>query len=291
MSAVEFHRPDVPTFDLRYGPWLVQVFDPRADGAALGARYVHGGYIAHVTRDGRVLTAAPKPAWDSYNGIGLPEVFEESLGFGWAEDGEEFLRIGAGRVRKDGPEPPQARGPLTTSLNWTVTPDAHAITMETADGAVIAGKTFSYQLRRTVRVEPWGLLSHTWLKVRCPWSHPLSWFPHPFFLATSGERVGYRMPAEVHLCNGLRMSPEGLLRLAPVGGFGAVTALWGRREPIDVLLDESLGGGCVRIETSYPLDKAIVWGAAHVSSIEPYWGRAWHDNEEAQWHVLYRWVE
>ena len=292
MSALVFERPDLPTFALTSGAWRVTVFDPRADGAALGARYVHGGYIAEVFHDGRCLTAAAKPAWDSYNGIGMPETFEESLGLNRAHDGEEFLRIGAGRVRKSDREPGH-RSPLSATLNWTLTQNSPtALAMEVADGAIIDGKTFSYQLHRTLRLDPSGITSETRLKVRCPWSHTLCWYPHPFFASSACDKTAFHLPAPAHLPACHKLSDDGLFRLAPTCPTAiAATGVWGCRQPLNVHLDPAHGGGGIQMDPSYPLDKIVLWASPYVASLEPYWCRAWHDGEDAAWSISYRWLD
>jgi hypothetical protein len=276
---------------LTNGPWRVELFDPRADGAALGSRFVHGGYIADVFREQRRISAAPKPQWEPYAGLGFPEAFEESLGLSRAVEGEEFLRIGAGRMRKTSRESPQSKGPLSGTLNWTVhLPNPSTAIMETADGAVIDGKTFSYQLRRTVRVGVDEIASETWLKVRCTNAHPLAWYPHPYFLHSSGEQSAFKLPKNAHLTPIIKTAEDGLLRFPPAGGTAAVTAVWGNRDPLAVSLDTTYGAGRVQIETSYPLDKCVALTTPNAACIKPYWSRHWHDGEDATWAVTYRWL-
>ena len=291
MVSPVFQRPDIPMITLTQGSWRIALFDPRADSAAMGARHVHGGYIAEVFRNERRISAAPKPQWEAHAGIGFPEVFEESLGFARAVEGEEFLRIGAGRVRKTNRDS-QTRGTLTSTLNWTVNQTAPNIAvMETADGAIIDGKTFSYQLRRTVRVEAAEIISETWLKVRCPNAHPLAWFAYPFFFQSACENTGFRLPKHSHLANCVKIGDDGMARLPAAGGVSAVTGVWGSREPLDVALDPSHGGGKVRIETTYPADKFVLVASPHAASVQPYWSRHWHDGEDATWAVTYRWLD
>jgi hypothetical protein len=291
MVSPPFQHPDIPLINLMHDRWRVSLFDPRADGAALGARCIHGGYIAEVFRNDRRISAAPKPQWDAACGIGFPEVFEESLGFARAAEGEEYLRIGAGRVRKNGCHS-HGKGPLTSTLNWTVHQTApNLAVMETADGAVIDGKTFSYQLRRTVRLEPGQIVSESWLKVRCPGAHPLAWFAQPFFSQTSAEATAFRLPKGCHAAAAIKTGDDGLSRLPAAGGTAAVTGVWGWRDGIDVELDPSHGGGNIRVATSYPLDKLLLAATPHAASIQPYWSRHWQDGEDASWAVTYRWSD
>ena len=70
---------DLPVWTLECGRWRAEVFDPRPDPAALGARYVHGGYVRALWRGDCLLTARASEQWDPYVGQGLPDVFEKRL--------------------------------------------------------------------------------------------------------------------------------------------------------------------------------------------------------------------
>ena len=50
--------------------------DPRPNPYALGARYVHGGYVQALWNGERCLTACPQLPWNPFDGAGMPETFE-----------------------------------------------------------------------------------------------------------------------------------------------------------------------------------------------------------------------
>ncbi len=259
---------------LRQGAHRVEVFDPRPDPLALGARYVHGGYVAAWWHGERCLTTRPKPEWDPYAGQGLPEVFEYPLGRDAAKIGEEFLRIGAGRLRKDTGHWPQAGGIPSTPVTWELTEQTgNALTMRCRDNL----GEFGYELTRTVALHDDGLESRTALQVECPWSHPIYWFAHPFFAHRDGTQTKLHLPGDA----------QASYRLTEDGGFGAVTGVWGSSAPLLLDLD---GGGRLQIEVSHPLDKLIVYATRQAFSVEPYLARAWHNGESATWSIRYRLV-
>jgi hypothetical protein len=260
------------TLILHRGLHRVEVFDPRQDPLALGARYVHGGYVSAWWHGDRCLTARPSAHWDPYVGQGLPEVFEYPLGRDAVEPGKEFLRIGAGRLRKDKGEWPQAGGTPTTPVHWEVSEQlAESVTMRCRDEL----GDYGYELSRTIQVHDDGIESRTVLRIACPWSTPIYWFAHPFFAHRDGTRTVFHPPA------GSRAD----YKLTPDGGFGAVTNVWGSTEPLVLDLD---GGGHLRIELDRPLDKLIVYASRLAFSVEPYLSRAWHNGEQAAWQLRYR---
>jgi hypothetical protein len=259
-------------FNLRCGAHRVAVFDPRPDPFALGARYVHGGYIAAWWHGEQCLTARPQPDWDPYVGQGLPEVFEYPLGRDAVQPGEEFLRIGAGRLRKDTGHWPQAGGQPSTPVTWAITDQAgNFVTMSCRDQL----GEFGYLLTRSVTVHHDGIESRTALTIQCPWSQPVYWFAHPFFAHRDGTRTALHLPAGVQA--GYRLTAD--------GGFGPVTGIWGHTQPLTLDLD---GGGKLQVELNRPLDKLIVFATRQAFSVEPYIARAWHNGEAADWSIRYR---
>jgi hypothetical protein len=283
---------DIGRLTIRNGDHTVEVFDPRMAPEALGARYVHGGYIASWRAGDRCLTGRPRAEWNPYEGEGMPEVFEYGLGWGAACEGEEFLRIGAGRLRKQGRNWPQVGGEPTSTVSWTLAEHSQtSLVMRCRDEVMVGDSGYKYELDRHVIVHPDGVESRTRLWVMCPWSHPVIWFAHPFFAHCDGCGTALRSPSGALPSQSLHASDEAeRIMVQEGGGFGAVTGLWGQLAPLELELDTRIGGGLVRIEVSKPIDKLVVFATPRVFSVEPYISRAWHDDEEAEWSVRYRFV-
>lgn len=281
--------PALPRFTLREGPWEVDVFDPRPDPHVLGARYVHGGYIAELRHRGVPLTNRPKPAWNPYEGMGFPEVFEFPLGFAAAEVGQPYLRVGAGRLMKTGIHA-AADGALAGTVRWNVLHASEAsVAMACSDAQELPDSTIAYTLTRAVTLTDSALESTTTLRLTCPWSHPVVWFPHPFFAQSRGDATGFRLPAGAAPRRTFHQDAQGWWRLESAGGFSPITGVWGAAERIPVRLDPALGAPDICLEHSWPLDKLVVYGTAQAASIEPYLARFWHDGEEASWTLRYAW--
>ena len=283
----------LPKITLKNGSHRIEIFDPRADPMFLGARYVHGGYISAWHYGSRCLTGRPNEEWNPRQGEGLPEVFEYGLGWSDAKQGEEFLRIGAGRLKKDDHHWMQMDGKHSRSVEWTVADqEQDSLAMRCRDGAEIGGVEYRYELERRIIVHPYGPESRTRLSIKCPWSHPVFWFAHPFFSHQDGSGTTFRIPEGADLSPGLRTSTERDLpdrfATSKSGGFGPITGMWGWPHPIEVELDSRFGGGTVSMEVSKPLDKLVVYATTRVFSVEPYIARAWHEEEEAEWSIRYR---
>lgn len=285
--------PDLPRLDLRRGAWRAEVHDPRPDPFALGARYVHGGYVHRLWRGERCLTGMARKQWNAFDGGGLPETFETDLGAAHTSDGDTFLRIGAGRlIRRGGPRRIMHLADL--AVHWQlVDRGADWLTMRCEDRIQRVGGLMGYELERTVRLHDDGLESITTLRVLCGWNHPVSWFPHPFWAQESVSQTAYRLPEGAELEGQLTLGDDGLIRLpdAHFAASGLVHGVWGHRGHIDCHLSQPLGGGVVRMETTWPWDHIVVWASRHGSSIEPQLGRIWPRREQRSWSLRYRWVE
>lgn len=281
--------PDLPRLHLTHGPHRLEVFDPRPDPLALGTRYLHGCYVAAWWCGERCLTTSPVAGWDPRVGQGLPEVFEHGLGWGAAAEGEEFLRIGSGRLRRSGRDWPQSGGTVGQPVAWTVEehrPDR--LVMRCQDQVRIGPADYGYELARTITLDHDGPTLRSHLRLRCPWSHPLLWFAHPFFAHKDGSGTIMQVPAGARPA-GLPSLVQDRLHLPAAGGFGPITGIWGTRPELRLDLDPRLGGGAVAIQVDRPLDKLIVYATSLAFSVEPYLARAWHDGEADEWTVRYRW--
>jgi len=289
-------EPDLPLITVRAGMWAAELFDPRPSGKALGHRYVHGGYVRRLVRGDRCLTGRPKPAWGPNEGEGMPESFEVPLGFARAIAGEEFICIGAGRLRSKGRG--HDRPELSTAVAWEVVEqNASSITMRCRDAIRQDGHTYAYELTRTVIVRDDGLDSVTTLHMDILWSHPVEWYPHPFFAHTGANRTAFTLPGDPVVTTGppnlagpAVRDAQGVWRLPATESLTNFVGLWGEKGTVVVHLDPALGGGRVGVTLDCPLDHIVVWASDHVASPEPKIIRAFKNGETVTWTLQYRWL-
>ncbi len=299
-------NPALPIITLARGAWRAEVYDPRADPLTLGARYVHGGYVRALWLKDRCLTGRVGAPWDRFDGEGLPETFENSLGWGATPMNEEYLRIGAGRLRRSANSPREAvaHQPLVGTLDWEITEQAEdAVTMRASDDVLLEnGKPYGYTLCRRVALREDGLDSTTTLTLRIEsWlTHPVTWFAHPFFAHDGIDATAITFPGDgaqpgnqvgPTLTGPMARSEDGRWRMSGVPqGRAVATGLWGERGALVVHLDTKAGGGRMALQLDRPLDHAVMFATARVFSVEPKLARAWVHGETASWTLSYRWL-
>jgi hypothetical protein len=282
-------EPALPLFELSAGRWQASVFDPRPDPRALGARYVHGGYVQKLCFADRCLTGRASPAWDPYVGVGIPDVFELSLGEGQAGTGRPFMRMGAGRlIQGQGSLKGLPDQPVPWALLEQTPTRVRLACRDSLDGS---GSNLGYELERTVEVRADGLDCTTRLTMAVNWNQPVFWFSHPFFAQTAGDRTGFSLPGTPAVDGPFTRDTEGCLHLPAEGGLVNITGIWGQRGAILCHLDPALGGGVLSVEVDRPLDHAVLYASPRAASPEPQLARAWKNGETAAWTVRYRWFD
>ena len=286
-------RPALPIILLEHGPWRAEVYDPRPDPLTLGGRYVHGGYVRALLHGERQLTSRVQDGWSRFDGEGLPETFENSLGWGATPLNEEYLRIGAGRLRRlhNSPREGASHQPLCTVLEWTIPErSARSLTMCTQDTFSNQGAIYGYRLERRVALHDDGLESTTKLTLLAEnWQgHAITWFAHPFFAQDAVSDTALAFPGTPAVSGPLACGPDGRWRMQEHQGRAVITNLWGSREPIVVHLPGARGGGSIALDLDRPLDHAVAFATHQVTSVEPKLARYFTHNETAQWTLRYR---
>ena len=287
--------PDLPHFALRRGPWRAVVHDPRPDPFALGARYVHGGYVHALWRGERCLTTCAILPWRARHGGGLPETFETDFAAAHTAIGDTYIRIGAGRLIRDHSSPRSVSVRLDLPLAWELVGRGEDwLTMRCRDEILGGGDPFAYELERTVRLHDDGLESLNTLLLDSPWNHPMSWYPHPFWAHDGTAQTRYRLPESAALVGWLSRDENGLVHVDPGGrkdgASGQARGVWGHRGNIDCHLSPSRGGGIMRLELDKPWDHVVVWASSNAASAEPQLARIWPRHERAGWSLRYRWI-
>ncbi len=297
-------RPNLPLITLSRGAWQAELFDPRPDPMALGARFVHGGWVRRLLRDGRDLCGKVDVGWHPFDGFGLPETFESGLAWHLAAVGEEFLRPGAGRLRRTGGEAGEdhADARLSTVLEWQIEVGPDWAIFRTEDSVRLPQRNrIAYQLERRISLQDDGLVSSTTFSLQANAQRylPLAWYAHPFFAQRSLSSTAYALPAAAKLMPAPKFFPgmpkmgtavrgeDGLWRPEAPIGRAVFSGLWGSREPTLVHLE---GSGVLEVSLDAPLDHIVLWANESASSLEPKIARTWLHGEQSTWSIRYRWV-
>jgi hypothetical protein len=298
-------RPNLPLITLNHGAWQAELIDPRPDPNLLGARFVHGGWVLRLLRNGRDICGKVDLGWHPYDGFGLPETFESGLAWHLTGDGEEFMRPGAGRIRRQGGEAGEEHADtrLSTVLTWQIESGPDWAVFRTEDSIRLPQRNrITYQLERRISLQDDGLVSSTTFTLHANMQRylPLAWYAHPFFAQKNVQGTGYELPAAARLMPAPKLFPgmrsmgtavrgeDGLWRPEPPGARAVFAGLWGCREPSRVHLD---GGGILEMSLDVPLDHIVLWAGEHGSSLETKIARTWVHGEQANWTVRYRWVD
>jgi hypothetical protein len=254
----------------------VELLDPRADVARLGARYCSGGYVWQVwdERHGALFAGPcfPAPEPPPFDGQGAPEVFELGLGQHEARLGDDVYVIGVGRVRRESTVRPfhvRDNPNVVERAVWDISETA-ASTLRFRSSALFG--EFALTLERTVSLDGRAMTSATTVRNVGRRELPLRWFAHPFF-PWAGERC-FRSSLELAL-------PDGVALVEDAEGFVA------RRPGSDwtrgnyVVPRVALGGelrvdqchpalACVRVACRFSLGGLALWGNEHTFSFEPF---------------------
>ena len=271
----------------------VELLDPRAELARLGARYCSGGYVwqVHDERHGPLLAGPcfPEPDPPVFDGQGAPEVFELALGQHAAKVGDEVYVLGVGRVRRE-----SAVRPFHVRDNPTVTERAAWDVRETAPNTLCFRSratfgAFAFALERSVTLAGRTLTSATLLRNEGAQELPLRWFAHPF-LPWAGERL-FAASLELALPEGAALIEDARRCVTRRPGSD-----WSRGHYVvpRVALGGELGVeashpalGHVRADCRFPLGGLALWGNERTWSFEPFFQTIVAPGAEARWAIEY----
>jgi hypothetical protein len=272
---------------LENGELRLDLLDPVADAARLGARYCAGGYVwqVHDRRLGPLLAGPewPSPTPSAFNGQGLPESFRHrsrsGTPFTWA--GEQGLAIGAGTLTPGGRE----NGTLAAPCAWTITPAADHIVFQTRQ----AHAGFACELTRKITLAGRTVHSHTQLTNVAEAPLALEWFPHPFWALSDG-RARLALPAGTTVPEnpGFTIDAAGTLtfrrpfRTKDDNQFALLTLPAG--QPLSLAVDHP-NLKRVTFAVSYAPSECPVWANAHTASVEPYLSLRLAPGETRHWHA------
>jgi hypothetical protein len=271
----------------------VAVLDPISDVARLGSRYCTGGYIWQVSdsQKGELLSGPEYPKEpNTFDGQGMPDMFQHPLGADMAPVGGEVGCIGVGRVRRTSPEPFDVRinREVIEFVRWNVVPSGDTIQMQTEHDF----KDWAYHLERTVSLRGRTVHSHTAIRNQGRAMLPVRWFAHPFFPITADQVLcRFSIPVAFPDNPGYFMNSQGLITRKADHDW--------KRGWYQVLEFDSAGSGPFSVVEKHPKVGQVttvtdfmpgflpIWGNANTFSFEPYFIRQLAAGESAAWTIEY----
>lgn len=268
------------------------LLDPVLDQARLGSRFCSGGYIYQIQdqRLGNLLSGPSFPADtpSTFDGQGMPEVFEIALGQNQVEVGEEVLVIGTGLVTRVSPVKPfHVRYNLGVKehVEWKIENKKDAILFT-------AHQVFNdYQLtiERKIQLHDRTVSSMTFVKNEGKIELPIRWFAHPFFpLMPNGQFSYFDLEYEI-VENPAFEVIDGWIHTRRNYDLGRSLT-----QALNITLGYPLKAkqrhpllGEMHVDCEFPLAWVNIWANQHTFSFEPYFHTILKSNEQRAWAIHY----
>jgi hypothetical protein len=262
----------------------VEILDPIADQARLGARYCTGGYIFQITdhRLGPLLSGPTYPeSFNVFDGQGIPDAFNlsplRSIG-----ENSEALVVGVGICDLSVSD---MRRSVTSFCAWECAVDARRATMVTQQ----VYHDWSLELTRSVELTGRTVRSAAHIRNTGRAFIPLRWFPHPFYPQTAtDELIKLNLPVSFPENPGYEMREDGYIaRKGWPWDQGYYLPLdHASVEPLVIQQRHPLLGQ-VSATCSYAPDFFPIWGNPNTFSWEPFLERTLAPGQELRWWIDY----
>ena len=263
----------------------VEILDPVADQARMGARYCTGGYIFQV-RDhtlGDLLSGPTYPdAFNTFDGQGIPDAFNLNPMRAVGKD-TEALVIGVGICEL---KTNYAENAVKTFCEWQVKPEANSIAMTTMQ----AYGDWAFSLARTVRLIGRTVRSETQLRNIGGAAMPVRWFPHPFYPQTkTAELIKLNIAVSFDENASYALQPNGFIARKNWPWVDGRNYLALNHEATSKLVIQQRHPklGLVSATCSYVPGFFPIWGNPTTFSWEPFLERMVAPGQELSWWIDY----
>jgi hypothetical protein len=287
-------KKKVSMYTLANTDLTVSVLDPLADAAREGSRYCTGGYIWQVTdaHQGELLTGPEYPQEpNTFDGQGMPDMFQRALGAEGVPVGGEVGCIGVGRVRCTSPiEPFDVRHnrEVIEFVHWDIDCAPDSLTMRTEHNF----RDWAYRLARIVSLHGRAVHSRTEIHNTGQVPLPVRWFAHPFFpIPEDGVLCRFSIPVSLAENPGYFLNPEGFVTRKTEHNWKR-----GWYQPVEyqmigsalTTVEKHPKTGQVTVVADYLPTFLPIWGNDRTFSFEPYFEKELAAGEGAAWSLEYR---
>lgn len=278
-------------FTLKNEQLTLSILDPIADAALLGSRFCSGGYIYQIEDHqlGKLLSGPSYPDVPStFDGQGIPEVFEIALGQNTVKQGEDVMVIGTGLVTRVSPvEPFSVRQNLAVKehAKYAVEQTANTMTFTTEQQF----RDYRLKLVREIHLNQRTVSSKTTITNTGTPEIPVHWFAHPFFpLTKNGQYCHFDLEFEL---------PKNIA-FEVIDGWIHTRKDYDLSIGLNVPLNMTLGYpiharqkhpllGEVKVECLFPVAFLPVWANQHTFSFEPYFHTILESKNTRSWVIAY----
>jgi hypothetical protein len=271
-------------FTLKSASLSVEVLDPVADRARMGARYCAGGYIFQVNdaRHGTLLSGPTYPNdFNTFDGQGIPDAFNlaplRKVG-----DADIAAVIGVGVIRQ------MANWRVNEPVSfceWQIAAGADAIHMTTHQ----AHGDWSWQLTREVILRNRTL--HTRIELHNDGNEAIGvrWFPHPFFpQPETPELMKINAPLRMPDNEGYALADNGFICRKRMPDLrGDYQSLAHEATAPLVILQRHPTFGQIAATCSYAPAMFPIWGNRNTFSWEPFFERSFAPRDTLSWWIDY----
>ena len=272
----------------------VSILDPVADRQRLGSRYCTGGYIWQVddAHKGELLSGPLYPEEpNTFDGQGMPDMFNQALMPENLAVGEEVGCIGVGRVRRTSPHEPfdvRFNPEVAEFVSWEVNHSPDTIEMRTQHSF----QQWAYRLERAITLNGRAILSRTTIHNQGQIALPVRWFAHPFFpIPADHVLCKFSIPVSMPENPGYGINEEGyiLRKVDHNWNYGWYQPMTYQQTGDELtIVQKHPKVGEVITTTSFMPNFLPIWGNANTFSFEPYLIRELSSGESAAWTIEYR---
>jgi len=271
----------------------IDILHPEQDSHLTGSRYCHGCSIWQIyNAQSQPLLSGPQypsESPDTFDGQGMPEVFETALGSYPSSIGDNVLVVGVGEVMRSGENElfhTRWNPYIQKKCTWDIIVSKDHIQMSTLHSF----RGYNLSLIKQLRLTNKTVLSATLLINHGPNPVSLKWFAHPFFPHNSDlSCCKLSLPVKIPDNPGFTTGEDSFIYMNNSfnwknGCYRSLGIPW--HLPLNILVNHPLEKH-ILIACRFAPTWLPIWANANTFSIEPSLARIIFPGSSANWEIEY----